>query len=231
MRRCICWWCVSVKHLPSLSSKILHRYQGHQSFNDQLHYRSVIIKLNYLEKVTHPNISYATHQYACFQSDPKAQHSDAVEHMTRYLKGTQGKGLIIDPKSNQSLEVYSGTDFCGSWNRDTTMSDPSTAKSRTGFVILVAGCPLVWTSWLQTMVTLSTTDAKYMVLSQSLREVIPVMHLLQEFKKQGFQVYTESEKVHFKAYEDNYGMLEMARTHKVRPRTKHINVIFHHFCE
>ena len=32
-----------------------------------------------------------------------------------------------------------------------------------------------------------------------------------------------------KVYEDNSGALEMARTEKYRPRTKHLNIKLHHF--
>jgi hypothetical protein len=37
--------------------------------------------------------------------------------------------------------------------------------------------------------------------------------------------------VHCKAFEDNSGVLELARLPKMRPRTKHINVKYHHFRE
>jgi len=36
-------------------------------------------------------------------------------------------------------------------------------------------------------------------------------------------------KVFCKAFEDNSGALEMARVHKMRPRTKHINLKYHFF--
>lgn len=35
--------------------------------------------------------------------------------------------------------------------------------------------------------------------------------------------------VYCKAYEDNASTLEIARTTKIRPRTKHINIVYHHF--
>ena len=35
--------------------------------------------------------------------------------------------------------------------------------------------------------------------------------------------------VHCKVFEDNSGALEMAKIHKYRPRTKHLNVKYHHF--
>jgi hypothetical protein len=37
--------------------------------------------------------------------------------------------------------------------------------------------------------------------------------------------------VHCKAFKDNLGALEMARMPKMRPRTRHINVKYHHFRE
>ena len=38
-------------------------------------------------------------------------------------------------------------------------------------------------------------------------------------------------KVHCRAFEDNSGALEMARSPKMRPRTKHLNIKYHHFHE
>jgi hypothetical protein len=34
-----------------------------------------------------------------------------------------------------------------------------------------------------------------------------------------------------KVFEDNSGALELARLPKLDPRTKHINVCYHHFCK
>ena len=109
--------------------------------------------------------------------------------------------------------------------------DVSTAKSRTGYIIMYAKCPLLWASKLQTMVALSTTEAEYMALSQALRETIPMMNLIKEIGSRGFKAYVGQAQVHCKAFEDNTGALELARLPKLRPRTKHINNVFHHFRE
>jgi hypothetical protein len=66
--------------------------------------------------------------------------------------------------------------------------DPSTAKSRSGWIIFYAGCPVSWASKLQSQVALSTTEAEYIAMSQALRDVIPVMNLLQEMREREFQV-------------------------------------------
>jgi hypothetical protein len=90
-------------------------------------------------------------------------------------------------------------------------------------------CPIVWTSKLQTQIALSTTEAEYISLYQSLREAIPLMQLVKEIKDKGLAMYSDVPKVYCKAFEDNSGALEIARTHKMRPRTKHINLVYHHF--
>jgi hypothetical protein len=113
----------------------------------------------------------------------------------------------------------------------TGSDDPSTAKSRSGYVILYAGCPIAWTSKLQTIIALSSCEAEYVALSESLRDTIPLMNLINEFKQHGFEVINKEPRVYCKAFEDNSGALELARLPKMRPRTKHINVRFHHFRE
>ena len=37
--------------------------------------------------------------------------------------------------------------------------------------------------------------------------------------------------VFYKAFEDNSGAIELVRTSKMRPRTKHINLVYHNFRE
>jgi len=38
-------------------------------------------------------------------------------------------------------------------------------------------------------------------------------------------------KIHCKVFEDNEGAIEIANVPKMRPRTKHLNIKYHHFCE
>ncbi len=68
-------------------------------------------------------------------------------------------------------------------------------------------------------------------MSQALHDVIPVMNLLQEMREQKFQVICNTPYVYCKVFEDNSGALELTRLPKLRPRTKHINVCYHHFRE
>jgi hypothetical protein len=107
--------------------------------------------------------------------------------------------------------------------------DTSTAKSQSRWIIFYAGCPVSWASKLLSQIVLSTTKAKYIAMSQALRDVITVMNLPQEMREQNFKVVCIQPYVYCKVFEDNPGALEIARLPKLRPRTKHINVCYHHF--
>ena len=52
----------------------------------------------------------------------------------------------MKPSKEKSLECFVDADFCGNWNKLTATEDASTAKSRTGYVIRFAGCPIAWGS-------------------------------------------------------------------------------------
>ena len=216
---------------PAISSKILNKDElGAPHDPNTFHYRSIVGKLNFLEKSTRPDIAYAVHQCARFSVDPRESHTRAIKHLIRYLKGTRDKGLILDPKDH-SFDCWADADFAGNWNKLEAPTDVATARSRTGYTISYAGCPLVWASKLQVEIALSTTEAEYVSLSTSLREVIPLIQLMAEIKTQGHDIYSKEPRIHCKAFEDNSGALEIAKVHKMRPRTKHMNVKYHHFRE
>ena len=116
-------------------------------------------------------------------------------------------------------------------NNKTVSSDPSTARSRMGYIITYAGCPMHWSSKMQTEIALSTTEAEYITLSQAMREVLPIIGLMEEAKQQGIPVMNATPKIHCKVFENNAGAIEIANVPKMRPRTKHLNIKYHHFRE
>lgn len=213
---------------PAASTKILNKDEQGEAHSASWSYRSIIGKLNFLEKSTRGELAYAVHQAARFCEQPKKSHTEAVNKIVRYLIGTRNEGIYLNPKGDL-FECFADADFCGLWDKERSDFDPSVARSRTGYVIRFAGCPLIWGSRLQEMFALSSTESEYMSLSTALRDVIPLMELLKEFKNYGIVSKEYCPVVKCKAFEDNSGALEMARTHKMRPRTKHISVKFHHF--
>ena len=130
-----------------------------------------------------------------------------------------------------SFDVYVDADFAGNWNPIDAPIDADTARSRYGYVVMYMGCPITWASKIQTEVALSTTESEYIGLSHTLRHVIPLMELVKELQSKDVLSTDQNPRVHCKLFEDNSGAIEMANVPKIRPRTKHINVKYHHFRE
>jgi hypothetical protein len=57
---------VSEKITPATSSKLLLRHSDSEPFDNSFNYRSVIGKLNYLEKSSRSDIAYIVHRLARF---------------------------------------------------------------------------------------------------------------------------------------------------------------------
>ena len=134
----------------------------------------------------------------------------------------------MEPDENKGLEVYVDADFSGNWNHsDSNNSD--TARSRHGYIFMYHGCPIIQKSQSQREIELSSTESEYIGLSYALRDAIPIMNLLNEMKQMGCISKRVEPTVKCKVFKDNSGALEMAKFHKYRPRTKHINVKYHHF--
>ena len=83
---------------------------------------------------------------------------------------------------------------------------------------------------MQTLVSLSTTEAEYIVLSSSLRKVILVLNLLNKIKSQKFQFNHSTPVVKCHTFEDKKSCIYIATNHNTRPQTKHLSVRLHHFC-
>jgi hypothetical protein len=209
----------------------LHAFKGEPPFDLDFNYRSAVGKLNCLAQSTRPDIMYAMQQIAKYLSDSRQSHGEAILYLVCCLNTTHDLGLKFKPDSKKGFECYCDADFSGNWNKEFIPVDSSTAKSQSRWIIIYAGCPIYWASKLQSQVALSTTKAEYIAMSQALCDVIPIMNLLQEMREQDFKVICTEPYDYCKVFEDNSGALELARLPKLHPRTKHINVCYHHFCK
>jgi hypothetical protein len=118
-------------------------------------------------------------------NDPKLSHENAVKRIVKYLITTKDQGIYLQP-DDHSFDCWVDADFVGNWDRINADVDPSTAKSRTGYIINYGGCPIAWALKLQTDIALSTTEAECTVLSTNLREVTHLMQLVEEARAKGW---------------------------------------------
>ncbi|SGZ32075.1 BQ5605_C043g12065 [Microbotryum silenes-dioicae] len=174
-------------------------------------YRMIIGKLFFLNGTTRPDIAFAVSKFASHCNNFLQQDWEALLHILRYLKGTRDVGLLF-PKAEGAPLLKGFVDA----NHG---ADPETCRSVTGFVFLCAGGAVLWMSKRQALVTISSTEAKYVVMSFAAREGIWLCRLL---AKLGF-AQSEPTKLHG----DNQSAIQLAKHPAFHARTKHIGIHFH----
>ena len=130
------------KTTPAVTSTLLHKDTDGLNMQPEFHYRSVIGKLNFLEKSTRLNISVSVHQCARLSESPKKSHAEAVKWIGRYLLATREKGIIIHLNKSRQFDCWVHADFTGNWRQADAHSDPMTAKSRSDWIVRFAGAPI-----------------------------------------------------------------------------------------
>ncbi|RVW22059.1 Retrovirus-related Pol polyprotein from transposon TNT 1-94 [Vitis vinifera] len=136
-------------------------------------YASAIGSLMYAMVCTRPDIAHAVGVVSRFMSRPGKQHWEAVKWILRYLKGSLDTCLCFTGASLK-LQGYVDADFAG---------DIDSRKSTTGFVFTLGGTAISWTSNLQKIVTLSTTEAEYVAATEAGKEMIWLHGFLDELGK------------------------------------------------
>ena len=200
--------------------------------NGTFNYASVIGMMWYLYGHSRPDLGFALSQAARFSHAPKRSHELALIRIGQYLLGTRDKGLILTPNKSELLKVdcYVDADFCGLYERE-DHTDPTSVKSRTGYVICIAGCPVIWSSKLQEPIALSTMMAEYYALSTAMREVLPLNDLIKAVST-GLHLDAESlTSFCTTVWEDNNGALSLATLDPGQhtPRSKHYDIKVHWF--
>ena len=109
-----------------------------------------------------------------------------------------------------------------------TTGNPENELSRTGYIILIRDCPVIWCSKLQTEILLYTAEAEYIALSQFTREIILLVNMLKELNSALNFGMLDSD-LQYNLYEDNISCITMAESQKFTPRTKHISLKYHWF--
>ena len=154
-------------------------------------------------------------------------HERAIYRIFKYLISAKYCGIIYSPDPSLGLECFVDADFAGGWSQ-ADADNVENVMSRTGFVLRYAGCPIRWCSKLQTEIALSTAEAEYIAFSQVLREVIPLMTLLEELGEI-YPLYKAKPDFICMVLEDNQSCIAMTKYPKFIPRTKHISLKYHHF--
>ncbi|GJX81498.1 retrovirus-related pol polyprotein from transposon TNT 1-94 [Tanacetum coccineum] len=141
------------------------------------------------------------------------------QYLRRVLKhfshaiGRVDVGLVFEHGSSQWVAGYCDSDYAG---------DLDKRRSTTGYVFTLSKAPISWKSTLQSTTTLSTTKAKYMAMTEAVKETIWLQGLLGELGISQKFVTMHS---------DSQSVIHLAKNQVYHARTKHIDVRYHFIRE
>lgn len=196
---------------PMATSPDLRRRQPDEpSFNGTV-YRTATGSLQHIAVMTRPDITYAVNAVAKFNNDPTDRHFALVKRIFRYLKGTLDYKITFKKNVPIEVDTYCDSDYAG---------DLDSRRSTTGVLVTISGAPVVWLSFQQLRVALSSTEAEYRASSDAGRETVWVKDLLLSL-----HVWSPSQPLLL--HIDNLGALRNNLDQRVSRKLKHVDVYYH----
>jgi len=171
-------------------------------------YRKAVGSLMYAPLGTRPDITFAVQTLSRFVSNPGPVHWEAVKRVFRYLKGTRELWLSFEGRK-VDLEGY--TDADGSMMED--------RKAISGYVFIVNRGAVSWSAKKQEIVSLSTTESKYIAATYATKEALWLRTLISQLFGNILEATT--------LFSDNQSAIALAKEHQYHARTKHIDVRYH----
>lgn len=103
----------------------------------------------------------------------KQKHCDAVKWILRYLNGTTDHGILFTGANNSTYKVlgYVDSDFVAYLDK---------RRFITRFVPTIYDVPVIWKTSLQSVVGLSTTEMKYIIFTEVVKETTWLKDLVSE---------------------------------------------------
>ena len=125
-------------------------------------YRQYVGMISYLALTTRPDLAFAVNLLARFSNKPTHRHYNGLKHIAGYLKGTSDVGLYYRKGDKCVLEIYADAGY---------RSDCITSKSQTGWVYLLNGTAIFWSSNKQSLTATSSFEAELIAMYEGSRDV------------------------------------------------------------
>ena len=110
---------------------------------------------------TRPDVCLAISLAGRYQSNPGVEHWTVVKNFLKYLKRTKDMFLIYGGDKELVVNGYVDASF------DTDLDD---SKSQTGYVFILNGGAVSWSSSKQSVMAGSTCEAEYIASSEAANE-------------------------------------------------------------
>ena len=175
LERCNMEFCHSCK--TPMDTKLVLTKPDKDEISGVLEYQSLVGSLMYAMLGTRPDLAYAVSTLSKLNSEPVEEHHAAAKRTLSYLKGTKDNGLLYEGETDREsfLEplCYTDSDWAG---------DTESRKSTGGYVFILCNAAVSCKTKKQTTISLSSTEAEYIALSEATKEAIWMKRLLREIE-------------------------------------------------
>ena len=181
-------------------------------------YRSGIGMLLFLVKFSRPDISSSVHELSKANDGATEKHYRGLLRTIKYVLDTKQKALMYDTgnkiKTVWKLKAFCDSDFAG---------DKETRRSVSGYCIYLFDCLIAWKSKGQKHVTLSSTEAEYVAVSDVCCEIMFIRMILWFL---GIKI-----ELPIIVHCDNVGAIFLSYNAKISQRTKHVDTKYRYVGE
>jgi hypothetical protein len=175
-------------------------------------YRSGVGMVLYTLK-TRPDVANATRELTKVLDKAAPAHYKYMLRCIKYILETRDLALHFKPQLQKGLFTLLGradSEFSG---------DKETRISVYGYILYFCGCPVSWKSKMGRSVTLSSTEAEYVSISELAKEVLFVKYLLDSMGLElKYPIIIET---------DNIGAIYFSNNHTTSQRMKHVDTRYH----
>jgi len=180
--------------------------EGSEKVMSHVPYRELAGSLMWLSVCCRPDITYAVNAVCRFVEKPAETHWKAAKRILRYVKGTLNQGLLFRKGGDMKLVGFTDSDWAGDSSR----------KSTSGYVFLLNGTPVSWSSRLQKNHAMSTAEAEYVAGCDAGLEAVYLRRLLCDLS------FPQSEPTVI--YQDNKAAIDMSKNPVKHKSMKHIEL-------
>ena len=195
---------------PRFTARRLENPEDKVNLEDHKTYRSGVGTLLYLTKHSRPDICNPVKELSKTMDAPAPVHLEEMYKVIRHVLCTKGYGLKFELRKGMikwALKALRDSDFA---------SDKETRISVFGCIIYFCGIPIAWRCKGMRSVVLSTTEAEYMELSEVVKELKFIVHVLQTMNIEVELPIT----VHV----DNVGAIWLSNNRTTSDRAKHVDI-------
>ena len=134
-------------------------------------YREAVGKLLYLATKSRPEVCNAVRELSKHLDRPSEEHIRAANMLINYVLNTKDKVYVMHPQKGKEwiLEAMADSDYSG---------DKDSRLSILGYVVFLRKVAISWRSKAQRSVTLSTSEAEYVAITECVQEMLFVRNLL-----------------------------------------------------